>query len=94
LPTARSSRARSASISTPSASSTGQKSARSEAIKQALDKGGIPTVLSDNIIGGMWLKFAGFVSIAVIASLTRSRAGNIARAAAGSAFVAAVIDEC
>jgi len=72
----------------------GRKSARSEAIKQALDKGGIPTDLSDDIIGGMWFKFAGFVCIAVIASLTRSRAGGIARAPAGPAFVAAVIDEC
>lgn len=72
----------------------GQKSARREAIKQTLENGGIPTDLSDNIIGGMWFMFAGFVCIAVIASLTRSRAGGVARATAGPAFVAAVIDEC
>jgi 2-dehydropantoate 2-reductase len=72
----------------------GHKSERCEGIKQALDKGGIPTAVSDNIIAGMWLKFAGFVCNATIASLTRSRAGVIARAAAGASFVAAVVDEC
>jgi 2-dehydropantoate 2-reductase len=42
----------------------------------------------------MWLQFVGFACNATIASLTRSRAGIIARAAASSAFVDAVIDEC
>jgi len=72
----------------------GRKSERCEAIKQALDAAGIPTEVSDNVLAGMWLKFAGFVCNAAIASLTRSRAGVIARTAAGATFVAAVIDEC
>jgi len=72
----------------------GQRSARCEAIKQALGSAGIPVDVSDNIVAGMWIKFTGFACNAVIASLTRSRAGVIARAAAGSFFVDAVIDEC
>ena len=40
------------------------------------------------------MKFFGFACNATIASLTRSRAGAIARAGAGAAFVSAVIDEC
>jgi 2-dehydropantoate 2-reductase len=72
----------------------GPQSARCLAIEQALGAGGIPFEISDNIIAGMWLKFVGFTCNAAIASLTRSRAGVIARTAAGSAFVNAVIDEC
>jgi 2-dehydropantoate 2-reductase len=42
----------------------------------------------------MWEKFFGFTCSATIASLSRSRAGVIARAAGGASFVSAVIDEC
>src|SRR5262249_5065558 len=63
---------------------TGARSQRVEAIRQALELGGIPVTVSDNIIAVMWNKFFGFGSIAAIASLTRSRAGAIARSGAGS----------
>ena len=72
----------------------GRKSTRCNAIKAALDAGGIPIQISDNILAMMWTKFFGFVCIATIATLTRSRAGAIARAGSGPSFVSAVIEEC
>jgi len=72
----------------------GRTSDRCTAIKTALEAGGIPVQISDAIVAMMWAKFFGFVISATIASLTRSRAGAIAKSASGSAFVSAVIDEC
>ena len=72
----------------------GRASARCTAIKAALDAGGIPVQISDNILPGMWAKFFGFVCNATIATLTRSRAGAIAKSPSGAAFVTAVIEEC
>jgi 2-dehydropantoate 2-reductase len=72
----------------------GHASARCTAIKAALDEGGISTQISDNIIAMMWAKFFGFVCNATIATLTRSRAGAIAKSASGVSFVSAVIEEC
>jgi len=72
----------------------GRRSERCAAIKRALDAGGIAVDVSDNIVAGMWVKFTGFACNAAISSLVRSRAGVIARSAAGAAFVAAVIEEC
>src|SRR5207247_6067711 len=72
----------------------GRASSRCTAIKTALEAGGIPVQLSDNIIAAMWMKLFGFACNATVASLTRSRAGAIARSNAGAAFVAAVIEEC
>jgi 2-dehydropantoate 2-reductase len=42
----------------------------------------------------MWLKLFGYVCNATVTTLTRSRAGAIARSGAGAAFVSAVIEEC
>jgi 2-dehydropantoate 2-reductase len=42
----------------------------------------------------MWMKFFGFACNAAIATLTRSRAGTIARSGSGASFVSAVIEEC
>lgn len=72
----------------------GRASPRCTAIKAALEAGGIPVQLSENIIAGMWTKFFGFACSATVASLTRSRAGVIARSGAGAGFVSAVIEEC
>jgi 2-dehydropantoate 2-reductase len=72
----------------------GHSSSRCSAIKTALEAGGIPVQVTDNILVMMWEKFFGFVCSATIASLSRSRAGVIARAAGGSSFVSAVIEEC
>jgi 2-dehydropantoate 2-reductase len=72
----------------------GRASARCTAIKAALDAGGIPVQISDNILAMMWAKFFGFVCNATIATLTRSRAGAIARSASGASFLSAVIEEC
>ncbi len=54
----------------------GRLSSRSTAIKTALEAGGIPVQIRDNILAMMWGKFFGFVCNATIASLTRSRAGS------------------
>lgn len=72
----------------------GRESTRCNVIKAALDAGGIPIQISDNILAMMWMKFFGFVCIATIATLTKSRAGAIARAGSGPSFVSAVIEEC
>lgn len=72
----------------------GRASNRCTAIKAALEAGGIPVQIVDNILAMMWAKFFGFVISATIASLARSRAGAIARSASGPSFVAAVIEEC
>jgi 2-dehydropantoate 2-reductase len=72
----------------------GRTSARCTAIKAALDAGGIPIQISDNILAMMWMKFFGFACNATIATLTRSRAGAVARSASGASFVSAVIEEC
>jgi 2-dehydropantoate 2-reductase len=72
----------------------GRASTRCTAIKAALDAGGIPIQVSDNILAMMWMKFFGFVCSATIATLTRSRAGAIAKSVSGAFFVSAVIEEC
>src|SRR5229473_2677667 len=72
----------------------GRVSSRCTAIKTALDTGGIPVQISDNIVAAMWMKFFGFACNATIASLSRSRAGAIASSGAGASFVSAVIEEC
>ena len=72
----------------------GRLSDRCTTIKAALEAGGIPVQVTDNILAMMWEKFFGFTCGATIASLTRSRAGVVARAASGASFVSAVIDEC
>ena len=72
----------------------GCESARCTAIKTALEIGSIPVEVSSNIVAVMWMKLFGFACSAIIASLTRSRAGAIARSSAGAPFVSAVIEEC
>ena len=72
----------------------GRGSPRCTAIKTALEAGGIPVQVSDSILAMMWMKFFGFACNATIATLTRSRAGTIARSGCGTSFVSAVIEEC
>lgn len=72
----------------------GTLSSRCKAIKDSLEAGGISVQLADNILVLMWEKFFGFTCNATIATLTRSRAGVIARSTAGSSFVASVVEEC
>lgn len=72
----------------------GQLSDRCKAIKTALEAGGISVQIVDNILVMMWEKFLGFACNAVVASLTRSRAGVVARTVDGAPFVSAVIGEC
>jgi 2-dehydropantoate 2-reductase len=62
----------------------GRASSRCTALKTALEAGGIPVQISDNILTMVWAKFFGFACSATIASLSRSRAGVIARSAAGA----------
>ena len=72
----------------------GQQSNRCADIKSAMEAGGIPVQVTDKINIMMWEKFFGFACSAVIASLSRSRAGAGARSANGAAFVSAAIAEC
>lgn len=72
----------------------GRSSDRCTAIKTALEAGGISVQVADKILVMMWEKFFGFACNATIASLTRSRAGVIARTNGGPSFVAGVIGEC
>jgi 2-dehydropantoate 2-reductase len=72
----------------------GRASTRCSATKAALEAGGMPVDISDDIMAMMWAKFFGFVCSATIATLTRSRAGPLARSASGARFVSAVIEEC
>jgi 2-dehydropantoate 2-reductase len=72
----------------------GHSSSRCTAIKTALEAGGIPVQVTENIMVMMWEKFFGFACSATIASLSRSRAGAIAQAAEGASFVSSVIEEC
>ena len=72
----------------------GRPSSRCAAVKTALEAGGIAVQVVDNILVMMWEKFFGFACSATVASLSRSRAGVIARSAAAASFVSAVIEEC
>jgi 2-dehydropantoate 2-reductase len=72
---------------------TGGGSARCEAIAGAFRAGGVPATVSDNIVAEMWAKFCAFAGAAAISTLTRARAGEIAAAPAGGAFVAAALGE-
>jgi 2-dehydropantoate 2-reductase len=72
----------------------GQTSARCDAIRAALAAGGIAVDVKHNIVVRLWAKFCGFACNAALATLTRSRAGGIARSGAGAAFVANMLDEC
>jgi 2-dehydropantoate 2-reductase len=72
----------------------GRLSARCTAIKTALEAAGVPVQINEDIIAGLWTKFFAFACNATVATLSRSRAGAIARVAAGASFVSAVIEEC
>jgi 2-dehydropantoate 2-reductase len=72
----------------------GRLSARCTAIKTALEAGGVPVQVNEDIVAGLWTKFFSFVCNATLATLSRSRAGVIARSPAGASFVSAVIEEC
>ncbi|HVH76870.1 MAG TPA: 2-dehydropantoate 2-reductase [Stellaceae bacterium] len=73
---------------------SGERSARSEEIRRAFAAGGVECTFSDDILAEMWAKFCGYAVVAAMAVLTRARAGEIAAAPAGAAFVAAVFEEC
>jgi 2-dehydropantoate 2-reductase len=70
----------------------GKNTARCEAIADGLKD--IEAKVVPDILAQMWNKFFGFACNATISTLTRSRAGTIARSASGQEFVSAVIDEC
>ncbi len=72
----------------------GEVSDRCLAIQRAFAAGGMKASVSDAIMTPMWAKFAGFCSIAAIATLCRARAGAIAAAPASASFIAATIEEC
>lgn len=71
----------------------GRKSTRCAAIAQALTSGGLQAEAVDDVMASLWQKFFGYACVATVATLTRSRAGVVARASAGAAFVSAVLAE-
>ena len=71
-----------------------ERSARCEAIRTAFAAGGVAGTICDDILAEMWSKFCGFAAVATIAALIRARAGEIAVASAGAAFVDLVFKEC
>jgi 2-dehydropantoate 2-reductase len=72
----------------------GERSARVLAIHQAFAAGGVPNTVSDDILAEMWAKFSIYGAAALIATLSRGRAGEVAASAAGAGFVNAAIEEC
>jgi 2-dehydropantoate 2-reductase len=72
----------------------GQRSARCLEIQRAFAAGDVPAAVSDRIVAEMWAKFCGYAAVATLATLTRARAGEVAAAPSGAAFVAAVLAEC
>ena len=73
---------------------TGARTSRCEAIHATLMSAGLPSRISDDILGEMWAKFCGFCCNAAVSTLTRALAGEIATSPAGAGFVAATFDEC
>ena len=71
----------------------GERSARCQAILQALAAAGIAATLSEQIVADMWRKFFGFAVTATVTTLLRARAGEIAAAPAGTAYVGSVLQE-
>ena len=72
----------------------GQRWGRCEEIRAAFAAGGIPSAASDRIVAEMWGKFCAYAAVATLATLTRARAGEIAAAPSGAAFVATAFAEC
>lgn len=72
----------------------GAASARCAAIRNTFAASGAEIAVSDDIRGAMWVKFFAFATIAAVATLTRARAGTIARTPTGAALVAQAMDEC
>lgn len=68
-------------------------SARCEAIRQALDAGGMEGIVSDDILAAMWAKFRMFCFASTIATLCRSRAGAIAASPSAGRLIETVLAE-
>jgi 2-dehydropantoate 2-reductase len=72
----------------------GAASPRCAEIRRAFTSGGAEIAVSDAILAPMWMKFFAFATIAAVATLTRARAGFIARTPTGAALVAQAMEEC
>ena len=63
------------------------------ALQQAFADGGMKADASQTIMSSMWAKFTAFAAIATVATLTRSRAGAIARTPSSRSLIEAIIAE-
>lgn len=72
---------------------SGARTPRAEAIVATFNGAGVTTMLSENILAFMWRKFFGFGANAILTTLVHARAGEIAQAPAGAAYVTNVIEE-
>jgi len=73
---------------------TGKLSSRCCEIQKAFKAANLHVDLTSTIVADMWDKFFTFACIAVITSMTRSRAGVIAGTGSAAEFVSAVVEEC
>lgn len=73
---------------------SGALSARCRGVQEAFKAADLQLDLVADVVAQMWDKFFKFTCIAAITSLTRSRAGVIARSDASVALISAVIEEC
>lgn len=64
----------------------GATSARTQALREALEKTGIETRLSDNVMRDMWLKMVHLSTVAGLTCLMRANVGEIARTPDGTAL--------
>lgn len=73
---------------------SGERSARCEAIAQALTAAKINASLSDDIVQAMWEKFVMLASLATATTLTRANIGEVMAAATGEWLMLECLSEC
>jgi len=71
----------------------GRSSERATAIAELFGKAGLPTAVSDNVIGHIWMKFVLNVAINPVAAITGLRGGEIARTEPARRLLERVLDE-
>jgi 2-dehydropantoate 2-reductase len=71
----------------------GRITARCEEVAHLLSAAGLPTSVSDNVVGVVWSKFVHNCAINPISAITGLRPGEIARNAAAAHLVDLVLDE-
>jgi 2-dehydropantoate 2-reductase len=71
----------------------GRASQRSTAIAELFTRAGLPTSVSDNVIGHIWMKFVLNVAINPVSAITGLRSGEIVRTEPARRLLERVLDE-